>query len=586
MMPRRMFTPMMPIGTAEPSGASEGSRDKAAGRLRHLREAILHRWFVATLVCLLSVAVLMLVWIGHRAFGGWQRSAALLAERRAQEKAMLLSVALDRDMKAVQASVLVRFGGRRLAFKDPYELFDLVESAFSQFPYLDSIFVWRDETNTERGRLYVFNRVDRPPRWAAGLQLESPFPIALLRDPPALVSMVSAIRSDELGEQFLFDSFSEAGRQYQMAASLFYGSAPGRSVVGAVGFLADMTWVRQFYFGELMRQVQSVIGENGVRFSILDEGRVTVATSGAASGPGASFERTFPLAFLDRSLLAVQSKLATTPVWTIRVESSLNVEDGMQSWVALWWMMAIAGVASVVGVLIVAQSIQAQADLATMKSDFVATVTHDLKTPLALIKVVGETLGLGRYTSDDRVDEYGRLLRREAMRLSLRIDNLLAYARATDSREALRLDTVDLLDVIHESLQRAEPRLVDFEVDVNLSDAPTVAGDQEALLHVFDNLLDNAIKYSADVRYIGITATASGSVAIVEISDRGIGIAQSDLDHVFEKFFRGRNGRSGSGLGLAIAQKVVRAHRGTIEIESEEGGGTMVRVSLPLGCRA
>ena len=121
-----MFTPMMPIGTAEPSGASEGSRDKAAGRLRHLREAILHRWFVATLVCLLSVAVLMLVWIGHRAFEGWQRSAALLAERRAQEKAMLLSVALDRDMKAVQASVLVRFGGRRLAFKDPYELFDFL----------------------------------------------------------------------------------------------------------------------------------------------------------------------------------------------------------------------------------------------------------------------------------------------------------------------------------------------------------------------------------------------------------------------------------------------------------------------------
>ena len=401
------------------STISEPARTGAKNEegLRHLRDAILERWFIASLVGALSIAVLMLMWIGHRAFVGWRQTAALLAERRAEEKAMLFSVALDRDMKAVQASVLARFGGRRLAFRDPYELFDLVESAFSQFPYLDSIFVWRADARVEQGRLYAFNRVERPPHWAAGLQHASPFPVALLQDPPPLIPMVSAIRSNETGEQFLLNSFVDAGRQYQMAASLFYDPAPGQPLVGAVGFLADMDWVRQFYFRELMRQVESVIGEDGVRFSILDENLVTVATSGTSSGPGARFERRFPLAFLDRSLLAAQSKLPTTPLWTIRVDSSVNSEEGLQPWGALWWLMAFAAVASVVGVLLVAQSIRAHAELATMKNDFVATVTHDLKTPLALIKVVGETLEFGRYTSEHRIDEYGRLLRLEATRL-------------------------------------------------------------------------------------------------------------------------------------------------------------------------
>lgn len=550
-------------------------------RLRHLWDAIAKRWFLATSISALLLAVLTLAWVGHRAFVGWQQSSALLAQRRAEEKAMLLSVALDRDMKAVQASVLTRFGARRLAFRDPYELFDIVESAFSQYPYLDSIFVWRAEENAERGRLYVFNRMDRPPHWALALQRASPFPVALLRDPPPLNPMVSAIRASEAGEQFLLSSFVDESTPYQVAASLFYSPAEGQPLIGAVGFLADMTWVRRFYFQEMMRQVESVIGEAGVRFSILDEGMTTVAASGTSGEPAAHFERKFPLAFLDRSLLAAQSKLASTPLWTIRVDSSLSTDDDMHSWAILWWLMAIAAVASVAGVLLIGQSIRTQAELATMKGDFIATVTHDLKAPLALIRVVGETLGFGRYTSEDRIDEYGKLLRLEATRLSLRIDNLLAYARATEAASASGVEPVDLLEVIHEAVHRAEPRLAQFELELNLADTPHVHGDHEALLHVFDNLIDNAIKYSADVKRLAIRTAAQGATAVVEVSDSGMGISPADLAHVFEKFFRGRNGRSGSGLGLAIAEKVVRAHRGTIEIVSEVGVGTTITVKLP-----
>jgi len=558
------------------------ARSPMEQRLRHLGEAIVARRVVVFLVCALSVAVLTLLFVGNRAFAGWQRSAALLAERRAEQKAMLLGVALEADMKAVQASVLGRFGGRRLAFRDPYDLFDIVSSAFSRFPYVDSIFIWRTEPDSPVGRLYVFSRAERQPVWAAGLQGTTPFPVTLFRDPQPLMPLVAAIRASDTREQFLLNEVTAGAGRYQVAASMFYGPIPQQQLVGAVGFLADLTWIRRHYFADLMKQVESVIGENGVAFSILDEHLLPVAASGSPATHDVAFERRFPLAFFDRSLLAAQSRLATVPTWTIRVSSSTGAESGMEPWRALWWLMSIASFASIVSVVLMAQSVRSMANLATMKSDFVATVTHELKTPLALIKAVSETLEFGRYTAENRIDEYGKLLRAEATRLTLRIDNLLAYARSNERGDAYQPEVVDLLDVIHESLHRAEPRLAAFELDANLGEAPLVSGDKGALLHVFDNLIDNAIKYSAERKRINVHTETADGMAVISIADQGIGITADDLERVFEKFFRGRSGRSGSGLGLAIADRVVRAHGGTISIASEVGRGTTVTVRLPL----
>jgi len=98
---------------------------------------------------------------------------------------------------------------------------------------------------------------------------------------------------------------------------------------------------------------------------------------------------------------------------------------------------------------------------------------------------------------------------------------------------------------------------------------------------VFDNLIDNAIKYSAERKRISVHTETADGMAVITIADQGIGITADDLGRVFEKFFRGRSGRSGSGLGLAIAERVVRAHGGTISIASEVGRGTTVTVRLP-----
>jgi signal transduction histidine kinase len=392
--------------------------------------------------------------------------------------------------------------------------------------------------------------------------------------------MIKTIRASETREQFVLTETTAGGARYQVVASLFFDPGSRPPLAGAVGFLTDLAWVRKNYFGELLKQVDAVIGESDVSLSIVDEDSTSVAVSGMAVDRGISIERTFPLAFFDRSLLAAQSKLATIPLWTIRVKSSLSA---VQPWRTLWWLMVIAAGASLVSVVLMARSVRAIAENAAARSEFVAAVTHDLKTPLALVKAVGETLEFGRHPPDRSINEYGRLLRLEETRLSLRIDNLLAYAKASETRDGYRADTVDLLDVIQESLHRAEPRMSDFELDENLADAPLVVGDHTALVQVFDNLIDNAIKYSTDMKRISIRTATDSANAVVTIQDHGIGIAAADLTRVFEKFFRGRSsGRSGSGLGLAITQTIVQAHRGTINVDSRLGEGTVVTVKLPL----
>jgi signal transduction histidine kinase len=550
-------------------------------RLRYLRDAIVAQWSVLFLVCAMAAAVLTLLWVGNHALVAWRRSAVMLAERRTEQKVTLLNVALERDMKAVQATVLARFGERRLGFNNPNDLFDIVVSAFSQFPYADSIFVWRAEPRTPNGRLYVFTRADRPPAWARGLRDASPFPVAVMTDPAALMPMLNAIRTSDTLEQFLLTPLTVDGHAYQVVASLFFDRTPNRPLVGSVGFLADLTWIRRHYFDELVKQVGTVVGESDVEFSVLDEHREVVATYGAAGGGDISFERQFPLAFFDRSLLAAQRKLEMIPQWTVRVKSTTGADATMRPWGALWALMSVTAVASLISIVLIGLSIRTAARHAAVRAEFVATVTHDLKTPLALVHAVGETLERGRYTADTKLDEYGRLLRLESARLALRIDNLLALARVSETGAAYRAEVVDLLDVIHESLHRAEPRLSDFHVDANLSDAPLVVGDHAALLQAFDNLIDNAIKYSRDAKSLTIRTATKGATAIVSIEDTGAGIPPAELDRVFDKFFRGSHAHSGSGLGLAIAQRIVQAHRGTIEIASVLGVGTTVTVTLP-----
>jgi signal transduction histidine kinase len=220
-----------------------------------------------------------------------------------------------------------------------------------------------------------------------------------------------------------------------------------------------------------------------------------------------------------------------------------------------------------------------------MRSDFVAAVTHELKTPIANMRALSETLASGRGTLE-MAREYGQMGMREATRLTRLVDNLLASARITDVADAYLFESVALETVVDRSLQEFTPLLTDggFDVRVDLpEELPAVRADATALGLMLNNLLDNAIRYSTDTRHLAITARANHASVILEVSDQGIGIPDSEIGRVTRKFFRGRHAiAGGSGLGLAIVDCIVADHAGVLEIRSGLGTGTTVVVTLPI----
>jgi signal transduction histidine kinase len=250
-------------------------------------------------------------------------------------------------------------------------------------------------------------------------------------------------------------------------------------------------------------------------------------------------------------------------------------------------LISCATLALLASLLFILRAARTRAELATMKSEFVSAVTHELKTPLALIRLVAETLERGRYNSGETIREYATLLSKETARLGRLIDNLLTYSRLSDVRQIYTFEAIEVQDLIEDALDQFRPRLKElgFQLSVDIAaDLPAVRADRAAMSQVFENLVDNAIKYSNGRRELRISASRAPDAHEVEIMvrDAGPGIPAEDLARVFEKFYRGRGAKtSGSGLGLSIARRVVESHGGGIELSSRLGDGTTVNVRLP-----
>jgi signal transduction histidine kinase len=247
--------------------------------------------------------------------------------------------------------------------------------------------------------------------------------------------------------------------------------------------------------------------------------------------------------------------------------------------------MTFAVMALIVGFLMTARVVRVQARLAELRSDFVSTVTHNLKTPIASIRVLGETLARRTSRVDSEAGEYGLLLVEQTRQLARLVDNLLAYARVTDVTEVYCFESVALDQLVEKALNGFAPRLIaeKFEIAVDIPDElPDIRGDQTALGLVLDNLIDNAIRYSGAHKWLEISAGRQDGTITIAIADHGDGIPADEMPHVQRKFYRGRRARSdGSGLGLALAERIIRDHGGSWKLNSSVGQGTTVMIVLP-----
>ena len=549
---------------------------------------------VMTFVVAMFAATIALVWFGYVATREWRSGTNLLLERRAHEALTLVRLGLSIDMKGAWITAIVPFNTTNLDEDPPYSMFQVAARTFAQFPYPESFVLWKD-TGRPEGTTYAFNRADRPPPWETRPSSDDPFPVVLVRDPSALAGLVTAIRKEATAATpFIMIERHIDGTPYQIVAHALFASSPPHALRGFMAFTVNEWWLHAQYFDSLMEQLEKI--ENLGAFSIAvsdDEGRV-VTKAAPVEPDGGDVHARFPLLFIDPALVkSIPSRSTRDRLWTVHLRSLPDPTQlaTLQGARRMFILISIAAGASLLALVLTVRADRASAALASMKSDFVAAVTHELKTPVASIRLVGDTLANGRYTSPTTVREYAGLLSVEASRLGASIDNLLTYARYSSSTaaSATELADVDPADLVEDTLQGLRPLLANLEFDLIVDvppDLPQICIDRPAMIQALDNIVDNAIKYSTTEKHLTVRGTANTRNVTLTVLDRGTGIARKDLSRVFERFYRGGNvTSSGSGLGLPIAKRIVESHGGRIEVRSTVGSGTEVDVTLPLGRR-
>ncbi|MFO7152377.1 MAG: HAMP domain-containing sensor histidine kinase [Bacillota bacterium] len=224
-----------------------------------------------------------------------------------------------------------------------------------------------------------------------------------------------------------------------------------------------------------------------------------------------------------------------------------------------------------------------------LKNEFIASVSHELRTPLTAIKGWAVTLlsFLEGYQTEnvEELKEGLEIISSESERLSELVDELLDFSRLQSGRIKLKLEKVSLsrtLDYIKaQMMPRARRQGVEFQVACD-SDLPEITADENRIKQVLINLLDNAFKFTEPGGEVRLSARGEGGFVRVTVEDTGCGIAEKDLPHVTEKFYKADSRQPGSGLGLAICQEIAKLHGGRLEIESRQGEGTRVSLILPV----
>jgi signal transduction histidine kinase len=241
------------------------------------------------------------------------------------------------------------------------------------------------------------------------------------------------------------------------------------------------------------------------------------------------------------------------------------------------------------GLYLVYANVRRELHLSRLKSDFVANVSHELKTPLALIRLFAETLELGRVPGADKARQYYRIINKESQRLTQLINNILDFSRIEAGRKEYRFARADVARIVREVLEsyRFPIEQLGFALETDVAeDLPAAQVDKEALSQALINLLNNAIKYSPDEKRLRVCARAEDGGIAIAVTDHGIGIAKADQKRIFEKFYRAENSlvheTKGSGLGLSLVKHIVEAHGGSVKVDSAPGKGSTFTLFLPL----
>ena len=534
----------------------------------------------AGLAIAVAIPVAILFYFQFRSIADLGRSSAVVLRQLSQETADGLTKSIENALKMPYINTML---GVPQQNTEPFNLAAIAktfdEGLIAQ-PYVSRYYVWSDVTVEHRNELLAYDRDTR--QFRAGVP-EADLLVARLRE---LAPEKRAIT--------VFDATIDGRRTYFQAQLRF--TFPSRDrLTSFVAFRVDAERLRTEYFptfvAEKLAAVEGPTGFPDLSVTVLDgDNRVIFPVNRPAPATFVD-ERTFPLAFFDPELqrfIAPEGHKQET--WRVRTgygDQTIPDIIAARARPQRAMMAMLAGVMAI-GVFFVARAAAHEVRVAEMKSSFVSSVSHDLKTPLALIQLFAETLELGRLKNTDRAQEYYRIINSEARKLTRLINNLLDFSKIESGLRSYTRVPADLTALTRGVLESLQSQFQhnQFTVNSNLGREVPVLIDSEAAVQALENLISNAMKYSPEHREITVGVDREGSYGVVRVTDRGIGVPGRLQSKIFRKFYRVQtdagSGPQGTGLGLAIVDHVMRGHAGFVRVDSEPGRGSTFTLHFPL----
>ena len=241
----------------------------------------------------------------------------------------------------------------------------------------------------------------------------------------------------------------------------------------------------------------------------------------------------------------------------------------------------------ILGVLLLMRDVSRESRISRLRSDFISAVSHELKTPITLIRLYGETLLHGKQFREKERRDYYQIITRESERLSVLIDKVLDFSRIDRGQKEYHLEEGDPTSVISGTVEVFRQYLMrqGYSVKTNLATSlPAIRFDRDAVSEAILNLMDNASKYAGESKYVSVRLLSTDNQVIFEVEDRGIGIPAEEQEKIFHRFYRAQSktGKGGYGLGLFLVRHIMDAHGGKVEVHSEPGRGSRFRLIFPV----
>ena len=569
------------------SRRSHSTRPSALSHVLHDRGVR----FAAGLAVVVAIPVAVLFYFQFRSLNDLEEASSVVLRQLSHDTADSLSRQISEALKRPHIDLLLRPNQQgRLSPPDFAWLDTVFTEGLAGSSFIEELWLWSEYPE---GRLDKFLVYDRRSLQAPANAFEERFREA----PSRLAQLVPMLKA--MGEQrraiVAFPAVID-GRQKYVQVQLRFG--PNRDyITGFLGFMADAEHLRNVYFPGLIQkrlaEVQQLPGFPPLEVYMLDGNGKTIAAPNALP-TAMSFvdEKSLPLVFFDRELLEYAAPYEQArETWRVRTGYGVQtipeiVSASTQPQLALMIVLALVMAG---GVFFVAGAAAREVRVAELKSNFVASVSHDLKTPLALIQLFAETLELGRVRTQERAQEYYRIINTEARKLTRLIENILDFSKMEAGLRPYRMAPVDLGTLTQQVLSEMNSQFnqahfdVQTRVDPNL---PRVMVDEDAVEQALENLLVNAIKYSGPSRSIDVHVGRDKDHVSVSVIDRGIGISRREQKKIFRKFYRIDSGLDGGpqgcGLGLAIVDHTMRGHGGFVRVDSEPDRGSTFSLHFPI----